>query len=417
MTRALRIALAGGGTGGHLVPALGLLRQGVATGRVAAVHWFTTGRPVETRVLGDLTERLGVPAATSALQLEGPRGAPGRLRQALDLPRAVLRARRELVAFRPDVLIGTGGFGSTPGVLAARLRGVPVVLLEVNARPGTAVRWLGPLSATVCHSMAGSLPVGAPAGGRHRHTGPPLPPAEVARADGALPDGELEDGALEDGELPDGELEDGELEDGARTGGALACSPPNSSEDRLGAEPRARLLVLGGSQGAGGLNAFVARRAEALVAAGIDVVHQVGPGRLDEGAPGSLAGPGSYSAHEYLDGVPGELARATVVLCRGGAATLVEVAAARAPAVVVPYPHHSDRHQWHNALELGAGARIVEEARLASEPEAICTWLVHLCGRGGARDRDRMATALAGALRPNGSRAIFEAIDDVLATR
>ncbi|QDU84318.1 UDP-N-acetylglucosamine--N-acetylmuramyl-(pentapeptide) pyrophosphoryl-undecaprenol N-acetylglucosamine transferase MurG [Planctomycetes bacterium Pla163] len=377
MTRALRIALAGGGTGGHLVPALGLLRHGVAGGRVESVHWFTTGRPVETRVLGDLAEVLGVPATTSALRLEGPRGAPGRLRQAVDLPRAVLRARRELRAFRPDVLIGTGGFGSTPGVLAARLCGVPVVLLEVNARPGTAVRWLGPLSAAVCHSMAGSLPIGAPAGGRHRHTGPPLPPV----------------------------LDEQTEREGDRTG------------DPDGAATGPRLLVLGGSQGAGGLNAFVARSAQALVAAGVHVVHQVGPGRLGEGAAGLVAGPGSYGAHEYLDGVPDELRRATVVLCRGGAATLVEVAAARTPAVVVPYPHHTDRHQWHNALELGAGARIVEESSLAADPEALCNWLVQLCGAGGARDRDRMAAALAGALRPNGSAAIFDAIDDVLVNR
>jgi UDP-N-acetylglucosamine:LPS N-acetylglucosamine transferase len=372
VTRALRIALAGGGTGGHLVPALGLLRHGAARGRVEAVHWFTTGRPVESRVLGDLAEVLGVPASTSALQLEGPHGAPGRVRQALDLPRAVLRARRELADFQPAVLIGTGGFGSTPGVLAARLCGVPVVLLEVNARPGTAVRWLGPLSAAVCHSMAGSLPVGAPTGTRHRHTGPPLPPALDGHA-----------GTLEPVSAPD----------------------------------RPRLLVLGGSQGAGGLNDFVARSAQALVAAGIDVVHQVGPGRLTESASGLAAGPGSYGAHEYLDGVPDELRRATVVLCRGGAATLVEVAAARTPAVVVPYPHHPDRHQWHNALELGAGARIVEESTLEAEPDALCTWLVQLCRADGTRDRDRMAAALADALRPNGSAAIFEVIDDVLANR
>ena len=362
----LRIALAGGGTGGHLVPALNLLRWGVEQGRVDAVQWFVTGRAVERRVLGDLSERLGVAASVVDQSLEGRRAAPGRVRQLVGLAPAVLRARRELARFRPHALLGTGGFGSTPAVLAARSARVPIALLEVNAVAGSAVRWLGPLADRVCHSLAGSLPGGVESA-RHRHTGPPEPPARS---------------------------------------GAGPTAPP---EVARGAP---RLLVLGGSQGAGALNRFVRDAAPRLVAAGVEVVHQVGPGRLDEGAGDGLAG---YRAHEYLDDVPARLAAATLVLCRGGASTLVEVAAARCPAVVVPYPHHADRHQWRNAAELGAGARTIDEARLVAEPDAVLTELLALVADD--RERDRMGAALAGAIRGGGSAAIFDLLEALSASR
>lgn len=361
----VRIALAGGGTGGHLVPALNLLAWGSERGRVDALLWFVTGRAVERRVLGDLSARLGVPATVSDQGLEGRRRAPGRVRQAFDLPRAVLRARRELASFRADVLLGTGGFGSTPGVLAARSLGVPVVLLEVNARAGSAVRYLAPLAARVCHSLRGSRPTAGST--RHVWTGPPEPPTGAPIGSNAAP----------------------------------------------AANARPRLLVLGGSQGAGALNAFVRDAAPRLVAAGIDVVHQVGPQRLDEGAAASAG----YRAVEYLDDVPDELARADVVLCRGGAATMVEVAAARCPALVVPYPHHTDRHQEHNARELGDGARVIDEARLTNERAAVESELVGLLGPDGSRERDRMRAALAGAIRPGGSAAIFELFEALRAER
>ena len=362
-TRALRIALAGGGTGGHLVPGLNLLDFGVREARVGAVHWFTTGRPVEERALAFLEKRLGVPATTSALGLEGTSGAPSRLRQLIDMPRAVHRARRELRAFDADVLLGTGGFGSTPGILAAKSLGIPIVLLEVNAVRGDAVRTLGFLAARVCHAMHGSLPrakgesVSAAANRRDVFTGPPDPPVVPRR----------------------------------RTG--------------------ARLLVLGGSQGAGALNTFIARALPTFAAAGIDVVHQTGPNKRDT----SPADSAHYRAFEYSDDVPSELAAATLVLCRGGASTIVEVAAARVPAIVVPYPHHKDRHQWRNAAELGEGVLVVEESTFASEAgaAALAARLVELASPSGAQAREAMEAALAHALPSGGSRALFSVLDAV----
>jgi UDP-N-acetylglucosamine--N-acetylmuramyl-(pentapeptide) pyrophosphoryl-undecaprenol N-acetylglucosamine transferase len=122
---------------------------------------------------------------------------------------------------------------------------------------------------------------------------------------------------------------------------------------------------------------------------------------------------------EYIDDVAGELAAATLVLCRGGASTLVEVAAARVPALVVPYPHHADRHQWRNAEELGAGALVVEESSFADAAgaAALAARIASLAGPAGAQARDRMEAALASALPRGGSAAIFEHLDGALRPR
>jgi UDP-N-acetylglucosamine--N-acetylmuramyl-(pentapeptide) pyrophosphoryl-undecaprenol N-acetylglucosamine transferase len=119
------------------------------------------------------------------------------------------------------------------------------------------------------------------------------------------------------------------------------------------------------------------------------VLHQCGPGRRDE-APG--AGP-DLRVEEYLAPVAPALAAATLVLCRGGASTLAEVAAARRPAVVVPYPHHADRHQERNALELGDGVELVADGDLDGN---LVPRLLALLGPGGAARREAMSAELAG---------------------
>jgi UDP-N-acetylglucosamine--N-acetylmuramyl-(pentapeptide) pyrophosphoryl-undecaprenol N-acetylglucosamine transferase len=230
------------------------------------------------------------------------------------------------------------------------------VLLELNSVPGKATRSLAGLAERVVYAWpsarGGDL-------GRHRCFGPPLSAAFQERHCGA------------------------EESAGARS--------------RLGFRPDLPLLVvLGGSQGAAALNRFLVAHAAALVGAGLQVLHQTGPGRLSEGLAGALPG---YRASEYLDDVSGALDGSTLVLCRGGAATLAEVAARARPALVVPYPHHRDRHQLRNALALGAGVRIVPEERLDA---ALVATLVRLAGPEGDRERAAMSRALASSIPRDG---------------
>ncbi|MEX1023460.1 MAG: UDP-N-acetylglucosamine--N-acetylmuramyl-(pentapeptide) pyrophosphoryl-undecaprenol N-acetylglucosamine transferase [Planctomycetota bacterium] len=348
------LALAGGGTGGHLLPGLHLLAwfQRLER-RPTRVIWFTAGRAIEERVFrqhepGDYAfERVAL-----ALEPSGG-GAPSIARTVLRAGPETLRARRALRRSKARVLVGLGGYTSVPAILAAKSLGLPIVLLEINATIGRATRAASGLASVVVHAWPASVPPGA--GARHRVLGPPLAPV-------------------------------------------LADDLPPATE--------ARLVVLGGSQGALGLNRFVAEHAAALVRGGFEIVHQVGPGRLREAAP-PLAG---YTAVEYVDDVPALLATARLALVRGGASTLAEVAARRVPAVVVPYPHHADRHQAKNAAALGAGVEIVEESALSTRTVAR---LLALGGEAGGAERARMRAALEQAFDREAGRRLAELVGDL----
>ena len=163
------------------------------------------------------------------------------------------------------------------------------------------------------------------------------------------------------------------------------------------------LAVLGGSQGARGINEFVREHAAFWTLNGLSVLHQVGPGRRGEGAPDG----NGYRAVEYLHGVDSLLRASTLVLCRGGASTLAEIGALRRPAWIVPYPHHADRHQERNARELGRGARIVQEHELSLD---LAREVLRLCGSAGAQERSAMSAALAGVVPLDGAARMFDEV-------
>jgi UDP-N-acetylglucosamine--N-acetylmuramyl-(pentapeptide) pyrophosphoryl-undecaprenol N-acetylglucosamine transferase len=362
--RTLRLALAGGGTGGHIVPGLHLLDCAAARESVADVVWFQTGRSVEQRVLAGVEQRLEparLERVTLSLEPEGG-GAPSLARVALHSLPAIARARSALRAHQSQVLVGLGGFTSMPAVLAARSLGIPVALLEINAHAGRATRWLTFAATRVLHAWKATLPAGADP--RHVWIGPPL--SRVFSDSSSLPSDR-----------------------------ALARS-------RMGFDPERELLVvLGGSQGARGLNRFVAEHAAFLATNGLSILHQVGPGRMSEAARPQ---PG-YQALEYLQDVAGSLSAATLVLARGGASTLAELGALRQPAWIVPYPHHQDRHQELNARELGLGVRIVQEQQLGL---GLARELLWTCGAAGASERARMSSALAGLVPLDAAERMFE---------
>lgn len=376
-TRATRIAIAGGGTGGHIVPGLHVLAHALGAGRAGEIEdllWLTSGRAVEERVfagaeLGDLGTRLD----RVALPLEPEHGgAPSRAALVLRTPRAVWRARAALSAHRSEVLLGLGGFTTLPAVLAARALGLPVVLLEINAVRGAATAKLARFAERVLHAWRATLPDGRESA-RDRWIGPPLAPA-----------------------IAEGDASEASARRARRALGYRAESP--------------LLLVLGGSQGSSALNAFVRARASTLLASGVQILHQTGPGKLAEAAPAAAG----YRASEYVAPMSEALAAASVCVCRGGASTLAEVAAARVPAFVAPYPHHADRHQEKNAAQLGLGARLVADERLDG---ALCEEIVRLSTDAGRDDRERMRAALAAAVPRDAARRVLDALVEVAAAR
>lgn len=377
IARAARIAFAGGGTGGHIVPGLHVLAHALSAGKDGAIEdllWLTTGRAVEERVfasaeLGGLASRL----ARVALPLEPEHGgAPSRAALLLRTPKAVWRARATLSAHHSEVLLGLGGFTTLPAVLAARALGIPVVLLEINAVRGAATAQLARFAERVLHAWRATLPGGRESA-RDRWIGPPLAPA-IANA-----------------EACEASARRARIELGFRDDLPL-------------------LLVLGGSQGSSALNGFVRAHAAELLASGVQILHQTGPGKLGEAAV-QAAG---YQACEYVAPMSRALAAATACVCRGGASTLAEVAAARVPAFVAPYPHHADRHQEKNAAQLGLGARLVPDERLDG---ALRDEIVRLAGQAGRADRESMRAALDAAVPRDAAGRVLETLFELAAAR
>lgn len=370
--RGLRIAFAGGGTGGHIVPGRHLLAH--ADGALGDVLWFCTGRPVETRAFAGLESELGATSLARialALEPEGG-GAPSLASLAWRTWPAYRVARSELLRHRSQVLLGLGGFTCLPAVLAAWSMRIPVGLLEINAAPGRATRTLTPFANRVFHAWRRTLPRGVESE-RDLWTGPPLAPNYGSESDAPS-----------------------EIE-AARAALGFAAGKP-------------LLVVLGGSQGAGALNSFITEHLDLLTRQGLQVLHQTGPGRL-EACKSERPG---YRRVEFIDDVRTALRAATMVLCRGGASTLAEVAAAKRAAWVVPYPHHKDQHQRKNAEELGLGVQVVDETRLC---ESLAHELVRQTMPAGLAELARRERILALAMPITGAQRIWSELARLVSPR
>jgi len=312
----MRVLLAGGGTAGHTSP---LLATADALRRLdpdVEVTCLGTARGLETRV---------VPEAGYPLELIPPVPLPRRV--GLDLLRVPgrLRAavRQTLAVFdrvRPDVVVGFGGYVSVPAYLAARRRRVPIVIHEQNAVPGLGNR----LGARLARRVAVSFP------------DTPLRRAEYV----GLPLRRLVS----------------QLDRSARRA---------EGREFFGLEADGpTLLVTGGSQGARRLNQAVSAAAPALAAAGVQVLHVVGPqGEADPAATGV-----PYVVVPFVDRMDLAYAAADLVLCRGGASSVSEAAAVGLPAIFVPLPI-GNGEQEHNARPVVAagGGLLVADADLTAD--------------------------------------------------
>ncbi len=316
----MKIAFTGGGTGGHVYPAIAMAdalcergAQALFIGtadRMEATLIPKAGYPLETISARPLTRRL----SWSFLGMASANVS------------GVAMAARILRRFKPDIVIATGGYVCFPVVVAARLvRAHPVALLEPNAHPGLTNRLLAPLVDEVWGAFDAADPRFA---GKYVHTGIP-----VRAALRALP-------AREE---------------------ALA---------RLGLSPKRRtMLAMGGSQGARSINDALA----SLVASdglpeGWQLIHVTGEKEYDRVRTAlQRARPEAVSDHAmrpYLHDLTDAYAAADLVLARAGASTLGELAAIGRPSILVPYPHAADDHQRANAEAVAStGSAVVVDDR------------------------------------------------------
>jgi UDP-N-acetylglucosamine--N-acetylmuramyl-(pentapeptide) pyrophosphoryl-undecaprenol N-acetylglucosamine transferase len=356
-SRPLSVMLAGGGTGGHIEPMLALadaLRRR-ADGAVR-ITCLGTARGMETRL---------VPARGYDLRLIPPvplprkptvdlLKVPGRVVGAVGETRALLD---ELAA---DVVVGFGGYVALPAYLAARRADVPVVVHEQNALPGLANRIGARLAARVAVTVPGTPLHGG------ETVGMPLRRAITG------------------------------LDRAARRAEARA---------EFSLDPdRPTLLVFGGSQGAASLNRAAVGAADALTAAGVQVLHARGPKNTEVTVPPRPAGAAPYVVVDYLERMDLAYAAADLALCRAGAVTVAELAAVGLPAAFVPLPI-GNGEQRRNALPLveAGGGLLVEDAELSAawitdrlvplltDPEALAGYARSAAAAGAPHADERLA--------------------------
>lgn len=367
----LSVVVAGGGTAGHIEPALAVadaLRRLDPTVTVTALG---TERGLETTIVPDR----GYP-----LELIPPVPLPRKptldlLRLPARLRASVRRTRQVLEMVDADVVVGFGGYVALPAYLAAgrgvlrRRRGIPVVVHEANAGAGVANKIGARLAARVLAAVPGS---GVAARGRTD--------AEVV-------------------------------------GIPVRSSITGLDRRGLRAEARAHfglpaegpvLLVTGGSQGARSLNEAVSGAAAALAAAGISVLHAHGPKNALDVPRHDPAVP--YVAVPYLSRMDLALAAADATVCRSGAMTVAEISAVGLPAVYVPLPHGNGEQELNaKPIVAAGGGLIVADADLT--PEFVADTVVSLL-----RDPVRlaaMATAAAGAGHRDAADTVASVVVDV----
>lgn len=346
----MRVVLAGGGTAGHIEPALALADALRRNDPNTGVVCLGTERGLETRLVPQRGYELALIPPVPLPRTLTPQllSVPGRLRGAINAAASVLDQAQA------DILVGFGGYVATPGYLAARKRKVPIIVHEANPKPGLANK----LGARFTEHVAVS------------HPDSPLPNArfvgiplrrEIATLDRLA------------------------MGDKARSYFGLLPDLPT-------------LLIFGGSQGARSLNQAAVASAPYFRQAGIQVLHIVGPKNTEEPEP--AAGGPQYVTIPYCDRMDLAYAAADMAMCRAGAMTCAELAAVALPAVYVPLPIGNGEQRLNaEPIVAAGGGMLVDNAELS--PDWIARHLLpvladparvaHMseaAGRMGRRDAD-----------------------------
>ena len=316
------VLIMAGGTGGHVFPALACAREFQARGYT--VHWLGTPRGIEN----ELVPQAGLPL--HRIEMSGLRGKGllSLLKAPLLLAKALWQARRVLRELRPVCVLGMGGFVTGPGGWAARLAGVPLVIHEQNAVAGTANRSLVPFASRVCEAFPDTFAASA----KRRTTGNPV------REE-------------------------------------LFLATPRQS---LAGRP-ARLLVLGGSLGAEPLNKLLpAALAQLPGELRPEVRHQAGKSHAEVSAERYREAGVAAEVLPFIRDMAAAYAWADLVICRAGALTVSELAAAGLPALLIPLPHAIDDHQTRNAEYLAKAGAAVLLPQHATDAAALAAQLTEV---------------------------------------
>ncbi len=302
---AKRIVIMAGGTGGHVFPALAVAQALQQKGW--QVSWLGTQKGLESRVIPEQ----GIDIDWLSVAGVRGKGVWSKITALLLLLKACSQAAKILRQRKPDVVLGMGGFVAGPGGLMAKLLGIPLVIHEQNRVPGTTNRLLARMANQVLEAFPGSFNNKFNA----QFTGNPL------------------------------------------------RKPFTEYAERLGIHAPIRLLVVGGSQGAKALNEIVP---EAIAAFGGDIAvkHQTGAAMQEQVDSHYKQLGVAADVQAFIEDMASAYQWADLVICRSGAMTVSEVAAAGVPAIFIPLPNAIDDHQTANAgylTDAGAGLLLVQK--------------------------------------------------------
>src|ERR1700693_4431986 len=352
----MKLLIAGGGTSGHVFPAMAIAREWLSRGSDREVGLVGTARGIEMK----LVPQAGLPL--EMLRVAGLKGKAGStlLKNLFKLAPAMLDAARVFKKHKPIAAFGVGGYAAGPMLLTTWMHGIPNVIFEPNAEPGFTNKSLARISARIATGYEISARTW---GEKAVVTGCPVRPEFLTIA------------------------------------------------QRIPQKPL-RVLITGGSQGAlpvnrafvDAMNFLAARKNE------MSIVHQTGERDYD-------AVRTAYARHEilaevvpFLSNMPERFAWADIIVCRAGAITAAEVAAAGRAAIFIPVGRATDSHQLRNAQEMaraGAG-RVIPESELT--PERLCSEIFSLLD--SPEQIERMSLAASKLSWPNATRDIVNLIED-----
>lgn len=314
----MRVLIAAGGTGGHIYPGIAVAREILRRDSSAVVRFVGTARGLESRLVPKSGFELSIIESAGLKNV----GVGGTLRGLVLLPKSFFAARRVIRDFRPDIVVGAGGYVTGAVLLTAALMKLPTLVMDSNALPGWTNRVLARFVDKAAVSFAEALPY-------------------------------------------------------FRGKGVLTGNPVRQEFFEIPPKPRGQstfsVLVFGGSQGARAINEAMLQALPHLADQKhrLHMVHQTGEAEHDKVKRGyeSESWSKNSEVRRYIDDMMTEFAKADLVVCRAGATTTAELVAAGKAAIMIPFPLAADDHQRKNAeaLQTAGAARMILQKDLSGE--------------------------------------------------
>jgi UDP-N-acetylglucosamine--N-acetylmuramyl-(pentapeptide) pyrophosphoryl-undecaprenol N-acetylglucosamine transferase len=310
----MKVLIAAGGTGGHIYPGIAVAKEIMRRDPQSEVLFVGTARGLETKIVPDNGFQLSLIKSAGLKNV----GFVGKLKGLFILPKSFLEARRLIKDFKPDVVVGAGGYVSGPVLLTASLMRVPTLVMDSNALPGFTNRRLAPFVTKAALTFEEAMPF---FGKKGIVTGNPV------------------------------------------------------RKEFFDIEPKERgekinLLIFGGSQGARAINNAMGEALGLLPKEKLQVTHQTGEFDFEKLKEiYTRADWPSADIRQYISNMVDEFAKADLVICRAGATTCAELSAAGKAAIMIPLPTAADDHQRKNAeaLQTAGAAKMILQRDLNGE--------------------------------------------------